>query len=103
MDGRLEALDSNGDSLETAQVEAVARRVLDEVGVGDTFKKTFAALAREVKALKEDEHKREGGPLTEILSSTEFKEAFDAKINQVLGYLKNEVVPNAVKKAFEGN
>jgi hypothetical protein len=42
-----------------------------------------------------------GGSLAEILSSTEFKQTFDAKINQVLGYIKSDVVPKAVKKALE--
>jgi hypothetical protein len=43
-----------------------------------------------------------GGDIKEILASTEFKAAFDTKINQVLGYIKSDVVPKAVKKAMGG-
>ncbi len=44
-----------------------------------------------------------GASLSEILSSTEFKQVFDTKINQVLGYIKSDVVPKAVKKALESS
>jgi hypothetical protein len=44
-----------------------------------------------------------GANLSEILSSTEFKQVFDSKINQVLGYIKSDVVPKAVKKALESS
>ena len=39
--------------------------------------------------------------MIEVINSTEFKQAFDTKINQVLSYIKSDVVPKAVKKALE--
>ena len=39
--------------------------------------------------------------LEAFLSSTEFKQAFDAKVNQVLTYIKSDVVPKALKKAAD--
>ncbi|MCA8921006.1 MAG: hypothetical protein KDD82_04310 [Planctomycetes bacterium] len=67
------------------------------------FDKKFLALAREVKSLKEQVEKpaAPSGDVVGLLATVEFKQAFDTKINQVLGYVKSDVVPRAVKKALE--
>ena len=42
-----------------------------------------------------------GQSVVQIINSPEFKQTFDTKINQVLNYIKSEVVPKAVKKAMD--
>ena len=55
----------------------------------------FLALAREVKTLRDSLN------LVEMFNSREFKEIFDRRINQVIGYLRNDAIPSAVKKALQ--
>lgn len=75
------------------------------------FDKKFIALAREVKNLKDvvDELQAGGAArptgaspeLVNLLASPEFKQAFDAKVKEVLNYVKNDLVPSAVKRALQ--
>jgi hypothetical protein len=75
-----------------------------EPGEGYDHKK-FVALAREVMALKEASKRPDAaaGGAVALLNSTEFKQIFDKKINQVVGYLKSDVIPKAIKRADEGD
>lgn len=76
------------------------------------FDKKFVALAREVKGLKEAvEALQEGGggarpagastEVVGLLASPEFKQTFDAKVKEVLNYVKTDLVPSAVKRALQ--
>jgi hypothetical protein len=69
------------------------------------YDKKFVALAREVKSLKEVVERLEAGgapsgDLVAVLSSSEFKAAFDAKMKEVLTFIRTDLVPSAVKRAM---
>lgn len=92
-------------------------------GDGGKTEKRLAAMARALKELKDDfdgvkeqvgtladrppvgEAAPAAGPvpreLIAFLNSVEFKEVFDKRINEVLRYVKNDLVPSAVKKAVD--
>ncbi|RMG09362.1 MAG: hypothetical protein D6731_19890, partial [Planctomycetota bacterium] len=84
-------------------------------GGGDFADKTeFRQLAVQVKSLEDRiaALKPGGGggggagagkalDVVGLINSTEFKQTFDTKINQVLSYIKSDVVPKAVKKTLE--
>ncbi len=92
-------------------------------GDGGKTEKRLAGLARALKELKDDfdgvkeqvgtladrppvgEAAPAAGPvpreLIAFLNSVEFKEVFDKRINEVLRYVKNDLVPSAVKKAVD--
>ncbi|MCO5170769.1 MAG: hypothetical protein M9894_30955 [Planctomycetes bacterium] len=74
------------------------------------FDKKFVALAREVKGLKEAFEQLQGAAgrppasspeLVALLASPEFKQTFDAKVKEVLNYVKSDLVPSAVKRALQ--
>jgi hypothetical protein len=116
---------AGGYELEQAQAagRAAAQALLDEkLGGGDPSKsgaltvpgapdKRLVALGREVKALKETVEALQAGgggaggaaptDAAGLLNSVEFREAFDRRINEVLRYIKGDLVPSAVKKAVE--
>jgi hypothetical protein len=94
-----------------------------DAGDGGKTEKRLAAMARALKELKDDfdgvkeqvgtladrppvgEAAPAAGPvpreLIAFLNSVEFKEVFDKRINEVLRYVKNDLVPSAVKKAVD--
>ncbi len=59
------------------------------------------ALAAHAPSQDSSEESFELPSLTEILNSAEFKSMFDARIQQVLDYIKSTVVPKAVQHARE--
>lgn len=86
-----------------------ARTGEPKTGVVD---KKFVALAREVKNLKDAVEELQavgagGRPtgaspeLVALLASAEFKQAFDAKVKEVLNYIKGDLIPSAVKRALQ--
>jgi len=62
----------------------------------------FQALleARIEQAVKTGGKAKDANETVALLNSTEFKQHFDTKINQVLAYLKGDLIPSAVKKAL---
>lgn len=42
------------------------------------------------------------GDVVALVASAEFKQALDAKVNQILSYIKGELIPKEVKKAVGG-
>lgn len=100
----LEAVEGRLDEIRAAGGVAAAADDDAESGDAGYSHKRFTALAREVMSIKQAvERPSAERDLLGLLNSSEFKELFDQKVNQVLGYLKSDVIPRAVKDAVQGS